>query len=229
MSESNSSLNSVESERIPAEMKGGTEPLERPDQCPCQRCGLYRWYPPMMLMTTALAAVFCWMYITKPVFLSTPADLPLNTRPAIQEMRPVREDEPTPHTARAGNLDPAIARLPGDPAPTGDASAGDEIPGEELKPQIVKRQGPALFRPIPSGEIPERREIVVPGSGLRAAAEAGSGQDEDQIPAEDVVSLVAGGEGGPNSSSEEFRVHASFMAEFSSPQQKGDNQPDLKP
>ena len=125
MSESISRLNSVESERIPANVKSGMESLERPDQCACQRCGLYRWYPPLMLMTTALAAVFCWMYITKPVFLSAPAHQPLNTPPAIQEKRPVREDEPTRHTAGGGNLDPAIARLPGDPAPTGDSSAGE--------------------------------------------------------------------------------------------------------
>lgn len=229
MSESISRLSSVESERILANVKSGTKSLERPDQCACQRCGLYRWYPPMMLMTTALAAVFCWMYITKPVFLSTPAHQPLNTRPAIQEKRPVREDEPTSHTAGGGNLDPAIATLPGDPAPTDDSSARDEIPGEELKPLIVKRQGPALFRAIPPDEMPERREITVEAPGLVAAAEAGSGQDENQVPEEDVVSLVAGGEGGQNSSSEEFRVHASFMAEFSSVQQKGDSQLDLKP
>ena len=229
MSESISRLNPVESERIPANVKAGTESLERPDLCACQRCGLYRWYPPMMLMTTALAAVFCWMYITKPVFLSTPAHQPLNTRPAIQEKRPVREDEPTRHTAGGGNLDPAIARLPGDPAPTGDSSAGEEIPGEELKPLIVKRQGPSLFRAIPPGEMPGRREIAVEAPEVGDAAEAGSGQDENQVPEEDVVSLVAGGEGGQNSSSEEFRVHASFMAEFLSVQQKGDSQLDLKP
>ena len=229
MSESISRLNPIESERIPANVKAGTESLERPDPCACQRCGLYRWYPPLMLMTTALAAVFCWMYITKPVFLSAPAHQPLNTPPAIQEKRPVREDEPTRHTAGGGNLDPAIARLPGDPAPTGDSSAGEEIPGEELKPLIVKRQGPSLFRAIPPGEMPGRRKIAVEAPALGDAAEAGSGQDEDQIPGEDVVILVADGDGGQNSSSEEFRVHASFMAEFSSPQQKGDNHPDLKP
>jgi hypothetical protein len=60
-------------------------------------------------------------------------------------------------------------------------------------------------------------------------AEAGSEQDEDQVPEEEVVSLVAGEEGDQDSGSEEFRVHASFMAEFSSVQQEGDRQPDLKP
>ncbi|HJM64072.1 MAG: hypothetical protein QF405_04700 [Roseibacillus sp.] len=180
-------------------------------------------------MTTALAAVFCWMYITKPVFLSAPSDQSLNTQPAIQEKRPIREDEPTPHTAGGGNLDPAIARLPGDPVLPDDSSARDGIPGEELKPLIVKRQGPSLFRAIPPDEIPERKEIVLEAPGSGVVAEAGSEQDEDQVPEEEVVSLVAGEEGDQDSGSEEFRVHASFMAEFSSVQQEGDRQPDLKP
>tara|TARA_B100001964_G_C14261286_1_gene615632 strand:- start:8231 stop:8920 length:690 start_codon:yes stop_codon:yes gene_type:complete len=229
MKESISRLSSIERERTSGEVRAGTESPESPDQCTCQRCGLYRWYPPLMLMTTALAAVFCWMYITKPVFLSAPSDQSLNTQPAIQEKRPIREDEPTPHTAGGGNLDPAIARLPGDPVLPDDSSARDGIPGEELKPLIVKRQGPSLFRAIPPDEIPERKEIVLEAPGSGVVAEAGSEQDEDQVPEEEVVSLVAGEEGDQDSGSEEFRVHASFMAEFSSVQQEGDRQPDLKP
>ena len=227
MSENISRLNAAESSS--SEIKSGTEESNRAGSCSCQSCGLYRWYPPMMLLTTALAAVFCWMYITKPVFLTTPEDQLMDVRPAIQEKRPAQEDTPAPHTAGGGNLDPALGRLPGDPATGDEGSPAAEIPGEELKPLIVKRRGPSLFRPIPSDEMPARKGIAAEILELGVDEEGGSGQDENRVSEEDDVRSVARGQGGQDSSSEQFRVHASFMAEFSSVEQKGGSQPDLKP
>ena len=226
MNKNISRLNAAES--APSEMEPGMEDSSQMGRCICQHCGLYRWYPPMMLMTTALAAVFCWMYITKPVFLAPPEDQFMDARPAIQERRPVHEDEPAPHTAGGGNLDPATGRLPGDPEMADEVSPAAEIPGEGLKPLIVNRRGPSLFRSIPPDEMPERKGIageVPPG----VAEGGGSGQDENPVSEGDNMSPVVGGKGGQNSSSEEFRVHASFMAEFPSVEQKGGSRPDLKP
>ena len=210
-------------------MKPGTEESKRAGSCSCQSCRLYRCYPPMMLITTALAAVFCWMYITKPVFLTTPEDHLMDARPAVQEKRPVEEDKPTSHTAGVGNLDPALGRLPGDPAMVDDLSPEDEIPGEKLKPLIVNRRGPSLFRPIPSHEMSGGKEIAREPLEAAVAEEGSSGPGENQVSEEYDVSPVGARQEGQDSGSEEFRVNASIMAEFSAVEQKGGSRSNFKP
>ena len=216
----------------PALEKGGGMESALPARCTCQRCGLYRWYPLMMLGSTALAAVFCWMYITKPVFLSAPSGQTHDAHPAIQEKRPIEHGEPAPHTAHGGNLDPALGHLPGDPAPETSSPPVEELLGEELKPLVVKRECPSLFEPIPKSELSGRSRSPSSGAAEGAAPivikresapeplvirreEENTARGEEQ-PGEDHVGLVAPGEGGRNSDSEEFQVRASLLAEFSS-------------
>ena len=187
---------------------------------------MYRWYPPMMLMTTALAAVFCWMYISKPVFITAPAEQPMEIRPAIEDEQPVPRGQPAAHTAGGGILDPAIGRLPGDPVGDHEGPPEADIPMEELKPLIVKRRGPSLFRPIPANGISERTGIVVedPGPGTPEQ----DGGDWDPVPEDSGPGPGGGGKDGYDSGSQELRVHASFMAEFSPIGPESDAQPDLK-
>lgn len=82
------------------------------EACACPKCGLYRWYPPLLLLSTIMAGVFCWMYVTKPVFLA-PAQhaAPGAVQPAIKDNEPtpgMQSGEPqTAEVERA--LDPALA------------------------------------------------------------------------------------------------------------------------
>ena len=108
----------------------------------------------------------------------------------------------------------------------------EELLGEELKPLVVKREGPSLFKPIPKSELSGRSrspssgaaEGVAPIVLKRESApeplvirreEENPARGEEQ-PGEGHVGLVAPGEGGRNSDSEEFQVRASLLAEFSS-------------
>lgn len=197
-------------------------------RCACGKCGLYRWYPPMILISTVMAAIFCWMYIKKPVFLSTPSDKKsFETQPAIQERRPVdMETELSPPTAESvGRIDPAIAVLPGDPVSeslSSLSSAGAH--GTELKPLVIKREGPALFRPLDADLAPSTEQAVAeqsedppvePTSQIEDIAE--QNQEERGNPGDEpeVVNLVSSGEGAGPVDSDDYQVHASFMAEFS--------------
>lgn len=42
--------------------------------CACPRCGTYKWYPPLLVLSTVLTGVFCWLYISKPVFMTQSAE-----------------------------------------------------------------------------------------------------------------------------------------------------------
>ena len=64
-------------------------------RCTCRRCRLYRWYPPMLVASTVMTALFCFMYLTKPVFLQAPNQtLGGSERVEIQDHNIVRNEGP---------------------------------------------------------------------------------------------------------------------------------------
>lgn len=238
MIQSVSTLSPLDSEKpvVPSKAPESVEGVQgERSQCTCPRCGMYRWYPALMLLSTILAGVFCWMYVTKPVFLSAPDDRRhMEAQPAIQEVVPerIQGDLSPPTAGLRGNLDPAVARLPGDSAPIGEVdSRTSELPGETLQPLVVRRKGPALFRPFvvgrTGGEGPSSKELA---EGDLAAVHPGvtieeAGVQEPMKGEETVRRLELPKE---RSDQEDYQVRASFMAEFSSAG-SGRNSPTLKP
>ena len=86
------------------------------------------------------------------------------------------------------------------------------------------REGPALFRPLgaelpPATETPPANQPEDPPVELKPVVEeiAEQNQDESEDPSDEteVVNLVSLGEGGRPVDSDDYQVHASFMAEFS--------------
>jgi hypothetical protein len=171
-----------------------------------------------MLLSTVLAGVFCWMYISKPVFLSAPNEGPrADPLPAFQETGPARiQGDLAPPTAESsGTLDPAVASLPGDTIDLATVDpVGGALLGEELKPLVVKREGATLFKPFVINEIP-------PGSSPSEPAPSVVSNDEEtgvEQPPRSSGEPVADQEvARPEASSDEedYRVRASVMAEFS--------------
>ena len=226
MSKSVSTLSPLDSEQpvVPLATPEFVEGVqEERSQCTCSRCGMYRWYPGLMLLSTILAGVFCWMYVTKPVFLSAPVDRQqMEAQPAIQELVPerIQGDLSPPTAGLRGNLDPALANLPGDPAPIATVDSGtSELPGDEFQPHFGGRKGPTLFRPLvvegtggekPSPKEPAGRDLVAADRAVTSEESVG----QEPINAEVAVPRLKLPEG--RSDQEDYQVRASFMAEFSS-------------
>ena len=238
-------MKEIPSEKTRAESTSGDTPGASgasSARCTCERCGLYRWYPPMMLVSTVLTAAFCWMYITKPVFLSTPAGREIETRSTIQERRPADTGTPAAHTASKGKLDPALDRLPGDPGSGEENSPVEELLQENLKPLVVEREGPVRFKPVPAGGGAGPPRFRPPAAGRGAGPvvvrrdfppeplviirEQPELTSEGQQPAEDHVVPVGSG---VDSDSEEFQVRASLLAEFLPPGQNENVSANPKP
>ena len=221
MSQSVSTLTPLDSDRSGDDLRAPEivqEVQHERVHCSCSRCSLYRWYPPLMLLSTVLAGVFCWMYISKPVFLSAPSEGPrADPLPAFQETSPARiQGDLAPPTAESsGTLDPAVASLPGDTIDLATvAPVGGALLGEELKPLVVKREGATLFKPFVINEIPPGSSLAEPApSVVSNGEETGVGQPPGSSgePGADQESVR------PEASSDEedYRVRASFMAEFS--------------
>ncbi len=238
MSQSVSSLSPLDSEKpvVPSKAPESVEGVQgERSQCTCPRCGMYRCYPALMLLSTILAGVFCWMYVTKPVFLSSPDNRQhMEAQPAIQEVVPerIQGDLSAPTAGLRGNLDPAGASLPGDSALTGEVdSETSEGAGETLRPLVVRRKGPALFRPFVAGETggerpspkePVERDpaAVHPGVAIEEAVVQEPMKGEGRVPRSELS------EG--RSDQEDYQVRASVMADFSLAG-SGRNSPRLKP
>ena len=89
-----------------------------------------RAYPFLLLASTSLAGVFCYLYLTKPVIASTaasPAPGPMVTvaKPAVAAAK----SQPAAGTKPAGLL-PASDHLPGDTKPSATPLAGTIPPGK---------------------------------------------------------------------------------------------------
>lgn len=155
------------------------------EQCP--RCNLYGWYPPLLLLSTAMAGIFCWMYVTKPVFLSpSSSGNPASINPAVDHREggpfadgvepktasvPARAETVATMSPRRGvpsrtepkavRLDPELATLPGE-SPSALPSA------QELEPLRPASRG--LFRPLEPAEVaeaapPDNAPIISDSSG----------------------------------------------------------------
>lgn len=117
-------------------------PNRRATACPVQRA-----YPWLLLTSTALAALFCGLYMTKPVIVAGrqpgPAATANSPAPALASIQPDPADSLLP---RAGALPGDITKpQPADPRRLASAQAGPENAFEETNLQIqhvLKAQGP---------------------------------------------------------------------------------------
>jgi len=158
----------------------------------------------------------------------------MEAQPAIQEVVPerIQGDLSAPTAGLRGNLDPAGASLPGDSALTGEVDSGtSEGPGEKLRPLVVRRKGPALFRPFVVGETGgEKPSPKEPAERDPAAAHPGVAIEEavvqEPMKGEGSVPRSELSEG--RSDQEDYQVRASVMADFSLAR-SGRNSPRLKP
>lgn len=117
-------------------------PNRRSAACPVQRA-----YPWLLLTSTALAALFCGLYMTKPVIVAGrqpgPAATANSPAPTLASIQPDPADSLLP---RAGALPGDITKpQPADPRRLASAQAGPENAFEETNLQIqhvLKAQGP---------------------------------------------------------------------------------------
>ncbi len=187
---------------------------EAVNSCGCKRCGVTRWYPPMMLASTALTAVFFWMYITKPVFSPLPGFTPLGPDPSPQSLERPGEAEVESYITSRNNLDPGALKVPGKTHSQPEISDREIVSGDELRPLIIKRNGSSLFRRFLPRASPDRAsEEEVRGS---REGEAGSNEREERADVSRWKSVSPesdiGKVGDPDSG--DFHVHASVMGEF---------------
>lgn len=183
--------------------------------CECSNCGLYRWYPPLLVLSTIMAGVFCWMYISKPVFVAQPQEQEMiQALPADQEARPgvTRESHELPPTAAVtSSLDPGAGSLPGEPESLlgGDTLLGEAdllnspIGGGSLQPIVVRREGQRrpLFRAGPPSAF--EQEEAEAGEVPPVAEAGGSAEVGPEGPGEVL-----------RSNEETFQVAPSMAAEF---------------
>ena len=109
-------------------------PFDSSAPCKCQRCSSSRWYPPMMLASTALTAVFFWMYITKPVLFPVAPIPPLSPDPVIRGQEPVLEAEKELYISSRNTLDPGASTLPGESEDQPVLLDQEQISGDKLRP-----------------------------------------------------------------------------------------------
>lgn len=101
---------------------------------------LHRAYPALLLASTALAGLFCYLYLTKPVIAPM--------APTAEKPDPVAS-VPTPAAPRTQpQTKPAPALLP----------AADHLPGDRKKPSIADNNPPAKADPAKAVPIPTFEE-----------------------------------------------------------------------
>ena len=104
--------------------------------------------------------------------------------------------------------------MPGDLEKETGALAEEEISGDTLRPLIIKRNGPSLFRRFTPASFSERPPQKIP-SGFR---EDEVGPEESEARADvnqnDEVDLKRHMQSPGNQDSGDLRVHASIMGEF---------------
>lgn len=87
-----------------------------------------RAYPFLLLASTGLAGVFCYLYLTKPV-IATAAPTPA-PGPMVTVTKPTTDHPQSATAAKPGGLLPASDRLPGDTKPSASPLAGPIPPGK---------------------------------------------------------------------------------------------------
>ncbi len=115
-----------------AKKKAAPRPPRANDAAP-----LHRAYPALLLASTTLAGVFCYLYLTKPVIApaATTTSLPLSAttmapQPAAQAKPAATQTKPSPA------LLPASDRLPGDAKPA-TATARHESPAKATPAKLA--------------------------------------------------------------------------------------------
>ncbi|NNC88146.1 MAG: hypothetical protein HKN82_06760 [Akkermansiaceae bacterium] len=124
----------------------------------CTTCNLYKWYPPLLLLSTIMAGVFCCLYLTKPVFLAPSGDgYPGAVSPAVETMpSPLEEDDLEPKTAQIpARMNPEMGALPGESRAEPPAVAG-------LQPLITTPRPQGLFRPLAPAAAPDPEDTPEP-------------------------------------------------------------------
>ncbi len=189
-------------------------PFDSSAPCKCQRCSISRWYPPMMLASTALTAVFFWMYITKPVLFPVAPIPPLSPDPVIRGQEPVLEAEKELYISSRNTLDPGASTLPGESEDQPVLLDQEQISGDKLRPLIINRNGPSLFRPFTPVASPDRAAGEA-DPGVRESAAVGD-KEAGRVDGSPRKGRSLGSEDGTTgrSDSRDLHVHASVMGEF---------------
>lgn len=129
--------------------------------CGCSRCVLYRWYPPLLVISTVMAGVFCLLYLTKPVRLVAPEEQGEPAVPVAAPERVAPGEKPEQRYEQMvelsdASLNPLKGGLPGDD-PNADLPQGETgspvgfgSSGSGLKPLQV---------PGPRRELFVRRQV----------------------------------------------------------------------
>ena len=189
-------------------------PFDSSAPCKCQRCSISRWYPPMMLASTALTAVFFWMYITKPVLFPVAPIPPLSPDPVIRGQEPVLEAEKELYISSRNTLDPGASTLPGESEDQPVLLDQEQISGDKLRPLIINRNGPSLFRPFTPVASPDRAAGEA-DPGVRESAAVGD-KEARRVDGSPRKGRSLDSEDGTTgrSDSRDLHVHASVMGEF---------------
>lgn len=115
------------------------------ENTPRSRCGepdnpLHRAYPALLLASTALAGLFCYLYLTKPVIAPT---APTAEKPAPVASVP---QAPAPRATPVPKAVPAL--LP----------SSDRLPGDPKNPSLANQSSPAKANPAKAIPIPTFEE-----------------------------------------------------------------------
>lgn len=143
----------------------------------CTSCQLVKWYPPLLTLSTVMAGVFCWLYVTKPVVVTKTMIPESDSPPSLIVKQDLHENRDLvvkieSETSQGDTLNPELGFLPGEenaPAP----SFSDAIPGQGVEIVRVKRSERRLFKPLENENI-LLEEVVPDDEGEPEAPSAGA-------------------------------------------------------
>jgi hypothetical protein len=119
-------------------------------------CGAQRAYPWLLFFSTAVAALFCLLYITKPVYVPTPAMI-APASPVIITSTEKSQTSPAPAAQSSASLLPARDSLPGEgdakPIPSDPRKASAAPPAVSQFEETNLRIQHVLSAEAPGGQI----------------------------------------------------------------------------
>lgn len=127
----------------------------------CNSCNLVKWYPPLLTMSTIMAGVFCWLYVTKPVMV-TKTVIPSVEVPSSQLVASgpdLNGDVVVRAVSAMPTLSPDIGFLPGEELLVKD-QAESPVPGQDVQAVRVQRSARSLFQPLKE-ELGDLEEVAV--------------------------------------------------------------------
>lgn len=135
--------------------------------CACPSCGTYRWYPPLLVLSTILTGVFCWLYVTKPVFMAQGEEsIEEEAVAAVEEKeQPVLRSavDSVPRSTGASQEHPLNLRRPHAEQDTLDPKAPG-LPGEKREPRSPQEVARTEFVPVGDVIREEGGEDIVQAS-----------------------------------------------------------------